>query len=138
MLFDSGITSRRGRVEDGTTVSDWDDEAIRRGLSVGSSIVPCEWHETKLNLLDTPGFIDFVGEVQGAVQVADAGLVLIDPVSGVEVGTELGWAQLDERSLPRAVFVNKMDREKRTVSASALHCARGVRRDDRPRSAPDR
>jgi elongation factor G len=111
LLFDTGATSRRGRVEDGSTVSDWDDEAIRRKISVGASVVPCEWQGHKVNLLDTPGFIDFVGEVKSAVTVADAALVLVDPVAGVEVGTELGWAYADERELPRAIFVNKMDRE---------------------------
>jgi elongation factor G len=111
LLFDSGATSRRGRVEDGTTVSDWDDEAIRRKISVGASVVPCEWEGHKVNLIDTPGFIDFVGEIKGALSVADSALVLVDPVAGVEVGTELGWGYADERGLPRAVFVNKMDRE---------------------------
>ncbi len=111
MVFDTGATSRRGRVEDGTTVADWDDEAIRRRISVGAAVVPCEHKGHKINVLDTPGFIDFVGEVKGAISVADAGIVLIDPVSGVEVGTELGWDYLNERNLPRIVFVNKMDRE---------------------------
>lgn len=111
MLFNTGATSRRGRVEDGTTVSDWDDEAIRRRISVGAAVIPCEHKGHKINVLDTPGFIDFVGEIKGAVSVADAGVVLIDPVSGVEVGTELGWDYLNERNLPRVVFVNKMDRE---------------------------
>jgi elongation factor G len=111
MLFDTGVLSRRGRVEDGTTVADWDEEAIRRKQSVAASVVACEHKGNKINLLDTPGFLDFAGEAKGAVSVADAGLVLVDPVSGVEVGTELGWGYLDERQLPRAVFVNKMDRE---------------------------
>jgi elongation factor G len=111
MLFDTGASSRRGRVEDGSTVSDWDEEAIRRKISVGASVIPCEWQGRKVNLLDTPGFIDFVGEVKAAVSVADAALVLVDPVAGVEVGTELGWGYADERELPRAIFVNKMDRE---------------------------
>ena len=111
MLFDTGVLSRRGRVEDGTTVADWDDEAIRRHISVAASVVPCEYKGHKLNLLDAPGFIDFVGETKGAISVADSGLMLVDPVSGVEVGTELGWGYLDERQLSRAVFINKMDRE---------------------------
>ncbi len=111
LLFNTGVLSRRGRVEDGTTVGDWDDEAIRRKISVGASVIPCEHKGHKLNILDTPGFIDFVGEVKGAVAVADAALVVVDSVAGVEVGTELGWSYLDERNLPRGVFVNKMDRE---------------------------
>ena len=111
MLFDTGVLSRRGRVEDGTTAADWDEEAIRRKQSVAASVVACEYKGVKLNILDTPGFLDFAGEAKGAVSVADVGLVLMDSVSGVEVGTELGWGYLDERQLPRAVFVNKMDRE---------------------------
>ena len=111
MLFDTGVLSRRGRVEDGTTAADWDEEAIRRKGSVAASVIACEFKGNKLNILDTPGFLDFAGEAKGAVAVADAGLVLVDPVSGVEVGTELGWGYLDERQLPRAIFVNKMDRE---------------------------
>ncbi len=111
LLFNTGVLSRRGRVEDGTTVADWDDEAIRRKISVGAAVIPCEHKGHKLNILDTPGFIDFVGEVKGAAGVADAALVVVDSVAGVEVGTELGWSYLDERTLPRGIFVNKMDRE---------------------------
>jgi elongation factor G len=111
MLFNSGATSRRGRVEDGTTASDWDDEAIRRKISVSASLVPSEWEGHKLNIVDAPGFIDFAGETKSAVAVSDAALVLVDPVAGVEVGTDLGWNFLDERALPRGVFINKMDRE---------------------------
>lgn len=111
LLFDTGAIGRRGRIEDGTTVSDWDDEAIRRRISIGTSVVPCEWQDSKINLLDTPGFIDFVGETKGAVAVSDSALIVVDAVAGIEVGTELGWGYLDERSLPRAIFINKMDRD---------------------------
>jgi elongation factor G len=111
MLFNTGATSRRGRVEDGTTVADWDDEAIRRKISVSASVVPAEWQGHKLNIIDAPGFIDFAGETKSAVAVSDSAIVLVDPVAGVEVGTDLAWAFLDERSLPRAIFINKMDRE---------------------------
>ena len=118
MLFNTGATSRRGRVEDGTTVADWDDEAIRRQISVSASLVPSEWQGFKLNIVDTPGFIDFSGETKSAVAVTDSGLVVIDPVAGVEVGTDLGWGFLDERSLPRAVFINKMDRDNASFSGA--------------------
>ncbi len=111
MLFNTGVLNRRGRVEDGTTVADWDEEAIRRQISVAASVVPCEFKGHKINLLDAPGFIDFVGEIKGAISVADSGLVLVDPVAGVEVGTELAWDYLDEQELPRGIFINKMDRE---------------------------
>ncbi|MBI1295725.1 elongation factor G [bacterium] len=111
LLFNSGATSRVGRVEDGTTVSDWDAEEHRRGISINLSVVPVVFNDIKLNLVDTPGYIDFAGEVIGALEVAEAGLVLVDSVAGVEVGTELAWDRLDQAGKPRMVFVNKMDRE---------------------------
>ena len=111
MVFDTGVTSRLGKVEEGSTVSDYDAEEIRRKISLNTSIIPCEWNGHKINVLDTPGYIDFMGEVKGAVRVADGVVVVLDAVSGVEVGTELVWGFADEQNLPRLVFVNKMDRE---------------------------
>jgi elongation factor G len=111
MLFNTGAINRMGKVEEGTTVSDFDEEEIRRHISLNLSLVPCEWEEHKINVLDTPGYLDFVGEVTSAIRVADAGIVLVDAVSGVEVGTELVWQHADNRNLPRIVFINKMDRD---------------------------
>ena len=111
LLFNAGGSNRLGRVEDGTTVSDWDDEEQRRGISINLAIVPVEAGDTKLNLVDTPGYLDFVGEVISGLAVSEAGLVLVDSVAGVEVGTELAWEQLDAAQKPRLIFVNKMDRE---------------------------
>ena len=111
MLFHSGAINRMGKVEDGTTVADFDDEEIRRHISLSLSLVPYEWKDTKVNVLDTPGTTDFIGEVISAMHIADLGLVVVDAVSGVEVGTELAWARADERELPRMVFINKMDRD---------------------------
>lgn len=111
MFFDTGAATRLGRVEDGTTVSDWDDEEKRRHVSINTAVIPCEWKGAKINLLDTPGYADFAGDVIAAVAVADAGLVMVDAVAGAEVGTELTWSYLNERNLPRLVVVNKMDRE---------------------------
>jgi len=111
MLYDAGVISRLGRIEDKNTVSDYEDEEQRRGLSVSCSVLPCEWQEHKLNILDVPGYIDFVGEVKGAIRAADAGVLVVCAASGVEVGTELHWGFLDEASAPRLVFVNKMDRD---------------------------
>ncbi len=111
MLYDSGGVSRLGRVEDGTTVSDYDAEEIRRKFSVNTSVVPCEWEGHKINVLDTPGYADFVGEVKGALRAADSAVVLLDAVSAVEVGTEQVWEYADEIGLPRMLFINKMDRE---------------------------
>ncbi|NIN67402.1 MAG: elongation factor G [Anaerolineae bacterium] len=111
MLYDSGGVSRLGKVEDGTTAADYDPEEIRRKISVNTAVIPCEWREQKINVLDTPGYADFVGEVKGALRAADGAIIVLDAVSGVEVGTELVWGYADEVGLPRMLFVNKMDRE---------------------------
>src|SRR5690349_607176 len=87
LLFKTGVTTRVGRVEDGTTTSDWDPEEQRRGLSINLSVIPIEFENMKLNLIDTPGYLDFTGEQISALQVAEAGLVLVDAVAGAEVGT---------------------------------------------------
>jgi len=117
MLFDTGAVNRLGQVDEGTSVADWDDEERRRQMSINATLIPCEWKNHKLNLIDTPGYMDFVGEVIGAVRVADGALVVVDAGSGVEVGTEQVWNYADERKLPRLVFVNKMERENINLSA---------------------
>lgn len=111
MLYDSGAVNRLGRVDEGTTVSDFDAEEVRRRFSVNTSVLPCEWSEHKINVLDTPGYMDFIGEVTAATRIADGAVVLVEAAAGVEVGTELDWNYLNERGLPRLVFVNKMERE---------------------------
>ena len=111
LLFSSGAINRMGGVEDGTTVADFDDEEIRRHISLSLAIVPVEWDNCKINVLDTPGYTDFVGEVKSSIRVADLALILVDAVSGVEVGTELVWNFAEEQGLPRMVVVNKMNRE---------------------------
>jgi elongation factor G len=111
MMFDVGAINQLGRVEEGNTVSDYDPEEQERSMSVNTSIVPCEWAGHKVNVLDTPGYTDFVGEVKGALRVSDGAVVVICGASGVEVGTELTWAYADEYGLPRVIFVNKMERE---------------------------
>jgi elongation factor G len=111
MLYNTGVLSRLGKVEEGNTVSDYDPEEIRRKISVNTAVCPFEWEGCKVNLLDTPGYADFVGEVKGAVRVSDGAVVVICAVSGVEVGTELTWGYADELKLPRLIFINKMDRE---------------------------
>jgi elongation factor G len=111
MLFATGAVNRLGRVDDGTAISDWDDEERRREMSINMSLIPCEWQGHKLNVMDTPGYMDFVGEVISAIRVADGAVVVLDSVGGVEVGTEQVWYHANERQLPRLVFVNKMERE---------------------------
>jgi len=110
-LHFTGATTRMGRVEDGSTVSDFDEEEIRRGISLYTSVIPIEYRDVKINFLDTPGYTDFIGEVISALRVADSALVLIDSVSGVEVGTEIAWNYCNQFKLPRFVVINEMDRE---------------------------
>lgn len=110
-LHFTGATTRMGKIEDGTTASDFDEEEIRRGISLYTSVIPVEYRDHKVNFLDTPGYTDFVGEVISAISVADAALVLVDAVSGREVGTEISWNYCDKFNLPRILVVNKMNRE---------------------------
>jgi elongation factor G len=117
MLFAAGGSTRIGKVEDGTTVSDYDDEEKRRKQSINLSVIPIEYKDYKINLLDTPGYADFYGEVKSAVRVADLGLIFVDAVSGVEVGTELAMQAVDEAKIPRAVLISRMDRENANFEA---------------------
>lgn len=111
LLFASGAITRLGKVEEGTTVSDFEPDEQRRRISVSLSVLPCEWRDHKINVLDTPGYADFVGEVREALRVADAAIFVVDAVSGVEVGAELNWKVAREANLPRFIFINKIDRE---------------------------
>ena len=100
-----------GKIEDGTTTSDYDDEEIRRGISLSTSVIPVEYKNIKINFLDTPGYTDFVGEVVSTLRVSDGALVLVDSVSGLEVGTEIAWNYCNAFKLPRFLIINKMERE---------------------------
>ncbi len=111
MLHLTGATTRLGRIEDGSTVSDFEDEEIRRGISLSTSVIPIEYKDHKINFLDTPGYTDFVGEVISAMRVADGAVAVVDAVSGAEVGTEIGLNYAEEFSLPRFVVINKMNRD---------------------------
>ena len=111
MLYNSGAITRMGRVEDGTTTADYHPEETKRQVTIHTSLVPCEWKDRKINLLDTPGYADFISDVKGALRVVDGGLFVICAASGVEVQTEIIWNMADEPGLPRIVFINKMDRE---------------------------
>ncbi|NDL66186.1 elongation factor G [Anaerotalea alkaliphila] len=112
MAHVAGLTKRQGRVEDGSTISDFDKEEVKRGISINAALVPIEWEDAKLNLLDTPGYFDFVGDVKGAVRVADSALIVISGKSGVEVGTEKAFEYADEMEIPKIVFVTDMDDDK--------------------------
>ena len=111
LLYNCGAITRLGRVDDGNTTSDYDPDEIRRQSSINLSVLPLEWKGSKVNIIDTPGYADFVAEVRAALRVADAAVIVICAASGVEVGTEQVWSYSDEVGLPRLIFVNKIDRE---------------------------
>lgn len=111
LAFNAGAINRLGKIEEKNTVSDWDEEEKERGLSLSTSLVPIEFNDYKINLLDTPGYTDFQGELKNAIRVADSVLVAVDAVSGVEVGTELAWEYAQVYQQPIIVTINKMDRE---------------------------
>jgi len=115
-LHFSGASTRLGKVEDGTTISDFEDEEIRREISLSTTVIPVEYNDHKVNLLDTPGYTDFVGEVISALRVVDGALILVDSVAGAEVGTEIAWNYCDEFNLPRFVVINKMNRDNANFS----------------------
>src|SRR2546423_3879766 len=110
-LFDTGAIGRLGKVEGGTRVWDLEPDEGERKIWIGTSVVPVEWRECKINVLDTPGYQDFIGELRGGMRVADAALILVDATAGIEVGTEMAWSYAGEYDLPRMIFVNRLDRE---------------------------
>ena len=111
MCYVAGMTNRKGDVEKGNAVTDFTAEEIEHKFSINLGVAHAVWNGTKINLIDTPGYLDFLGEVMAGVRVADSGICVIDAVSGVEVGTERTWAACDTRALPRMIFVSMMDRE---------------------------
>ncbi|MBU5425615.1 elongation factor G [Tissierella pigra] len=111
VLFATGVTKRQGRVDDGNTVSDFDKQEIARKVSIGTTVIPVEWNNFKFNLLDTPGYFDFIGEMYGAKRASEGSILLVDASAGIEVGTEKSWKNLEKYITPRIIFVNKMDKE---------------------------
>ncbi|MBF0545628.1 MAG: elongation factor G [Candidatus Riflebacteria bacterium] len=111
MLFQTGANSRIGKVEDGTSMMNYDQEEIKRKVTIGTSLAALEWKDYKINLLDTPGFDDFLGEVHKVVWAVDAGIVVLNAASGVEVGTEKNWKILNDHNVPRMVYLTKPDKE---------------------------
>ena len=109
MAYLSGITNRLGKVTDGNTVSDYDKEEIKRKFSITTSVVPIEWGKVKINVLDTPGYFDFVGEVEEAVAASDAAIIVVSGKDGVQVGTQKAWELCEKYNLPRMFFVTEMD-----------------------------
>lgn len=111
LLYMTKATSRMGKVEDGNTVSDYDKEEKDRQFSIGTSVIPIEYYDTKINFLDTPGFFDFVGEVFSALEVCNGAVIIVDAGSGVQVGTEKAWKYCEDRKIPRVILLDKLDME---------------------------
>jgi elongation factor G len=111
MLFNTGVLDRFGKVQDGTTTTDYDPEEIRRKISISTAIAPCEWKNHKINIIDTPGYFDFVGEVKQGIRVADSAVILVPAKGGVAVGTEKSWNYANELGIPRMFYISKMDEE---------------------------
>ncbi|MEA2584179.1 MAG: elongation factor [Thermomicrobiales bacterium] len=123
LLFDTKAITRLGRVEDGNTVADFDPDEIKRHISVNAAVAPIEWRDTKINIVDAPGYADFMGDVKSTLRVVDAAVIVIDASAGVEVGTEQAWRLAEQQGIARMLFVNKMDRENADF-ARALESAR--------------
>ncbi len=127
LLFDAGAVNRFGRVDDGTTVTDYDDEEIARKHTLASSLAYVEWNKHKINLIDTPGMANFLSDARAALRVSDGALVVVDAVAGVEVSTEKVWEAATELELPRIVVLNRLDRERSSLDRSleSLHTVFG-------------
>ncbi len=123
MLYEAKSISRMGSKEQGNTVSDYDKEEIARGISINLSVLPLEWKENKINIIDTPGYFDFESQVISSMRAAESALLVMDAAQGIEVGTELNWNYAEKIELPRVIFLNKMDKEgvDFNVNISDLH-----------------
>lgn len=110
-LYLAKATNRFGKVEEGTTISDYNTDEIERKISISASLLHCNWKNCKINILDTPGYPDFTGEVKGGLYVVDLGVVFVNAVSGIEVGTEIVWGYANEYAIPRIIVINKLDKE---------------------------
>jgi elongation factor G len=117
VLYYTGITYKKGGVDEGTTVTDWMEEERARGITITSAAITCQWHDYRINIIDTPGHVDFTAEVERCLRVLDGGVVLFDAVQGVEAQSETVWRQADKYNVPRICFVNKMER----IGASFEH-----------------
>ena len=138
MLFTAGAITRMGVVEDGNTVCDHDPDEQRKGISVSLAMAPIEWNGVKINVLDAPGYADFVGDLRSAIRAVDAVIVVVSAVDGVEVQTEVAWELAVEAGLPRAIFVNKLDRERADFQATLDQLVSVVREPGRAVRAADR
>jgi len=111
MLFTAGEINRLGKVDAGSTTSDYDPDEVKRKISINLTLLPCNWQDKKINIIDIPGYADFAGEVRAAIKVSEAAVIVVSAASAIEVGTEQSWAYCEEAGMPRIIFINKMDRE---------------------------
>src|SRR4051812_14211244 len=118
LLFDAGAVNRQGRVDDGTTVTDYDEEEISRKHTLSAALAYAEWNKAKINFIDTPGMANFLSDARAALRVADAALLVVDGVAGVEVSTEKVWNAAEELQVPRLVVLNRLDRERASLERS--------------------
>jgi elongation factor G len=132
ILFTSGAIQRLGSVEDGTATSDYDPLEVERHMGINLSLLPFEWQGVKLNIIDTPGYADFIGEVRSGLRVTEGAIVVVCAASGVEVGTEQMWGDAEKANLPRLIFVNKMDRD----NADFFSTLKGIQAKLSPRCLP--
>jgi elongation factor G len=136
ILFDTGATNRIGRVDDGTAPTDFDPDEVERKISLQTALAWGEWRKTKLNVLDTPGYANFLSEARAALRVADGALVVVDAVAGVEVQTEKVWGYAAEFGIPRAILVNRMDRERASYARTLESLQRAFGRGAVPVAMP--
>src|SRR5512136_808724 len=132
ILFYTGRTHRMGNVDEGTTVTDWMEQERERGITITAAAVTCFWRDCQINIVDTPGHIDFTAEVQRSLRVLDGGVVVFDAVAGVEPQSETVWRQADRYGVPRICFINKMDR----IGADFWHSVQMIREQLGARPAP--
>src|SRR5262245_52755075 len=130
LLFSAGMVNRLGKVDEGNTVTDYDEEEIARKHTLAASLAYAEWNKTKINFIDTPGFGNFFSDARAAMRVAEAALLVVDAVAGVEVQTEKAWNAAHELDLPRIVVLNRVDRERasleRSLDSLRQSCSRAV------------
>src|SRR6476661_6124226 len=115
LLFDAGAVNRLGKVDEGTTVTDYDEEEIARKHTLSASVAYAEWNKIKINFIDTPGMANFLSDARAALRVADAALVAVDALHGVEVSTEKVWETAEEFGVPRIIALNRLDRERASL-----------------------
>ena len=120
LFFTSGATNRQGKVDDQTSLSDYEPEEQRRGSSIQLAVLPCSWKNHKVNIIDTPGYADFRGDMLSGLRVADAVIIVVSAASGIEIGAQQAWNYTEDLGIPTAIVVNKLDRENSSFEQTCL------------------